>query len=85
MRTVFTGWYVGYAIAAVVIVIVVSLVGWILSLARRIHVQAQDIIDEVIEIKGTTALVPAVGKVNEKLVSIVNQCATARHALVGDE
>ena len=48
MRTVFTGWYVGYAIAAVVIIIVVSLVGWILSLARRIHVQAQDIIEEVV-------------------------------------
>ena len=42
-------------------------------------------LSEDVLLKGTTALVPAVGKVNEKLVSIVNQCATARHALVGDE
>ena len=79
-----TGWYVGYAVASVVIVLVVILVGWILSIANRINKQVGDIIGEIVEIQGTTELVPAVGKVNEKLVGIVNHAVTARKALVGE-
>jgi uncharacterized membrane protein (Fun14 family) len=79
-----TGWYVGYAIASVVIVLVVILVGWILSLASRINQQVTDVIVEITEIQGTTELVPAVGAVNEKLVGIVNSAAAAREALVGE-
>ena len=78
-----TGWYVGYVVASVVIVLVVILVGWILSLASRINKQVTAIVDEIAEIQGTTELVPAVGAVNEKLGGIVNHAATARKALVG--
>ena len=79
-----TGWYVGYAVASVVIVLVVILVGWILSLASRINKQVSDIVYEITEIKGNTELVPAVGQVNEKLVGIVDHAVTARKALVGE-
>lgn len=79
------GWYVGYAIASVLIVVVVMLVAWILSLARRIGTQVNTIVAEISEIKVTTAPIPAVGKLNASLGTVVNQAATARHALVGDE
>lgn len=82
---VLTGWYVGYIIASVVIVIVVGLVGWVLSLARRIGVQANDIALTVNEIRGTTAPVPLVGKLNEKLARVVEQAAAGRAALLGDD
>lgn len=85
MAVVLTGWYVGYAIASVVIVIVVSLVGWILGLARRIGVQAADVVAELAEIRVTTAPIPAVAQVNDHLTSIVNRAAAARAALVGEE
>ena len=79
------GWYVGYAIAAAVIVVVVMLVGWILSLARRIGTQVNDIVAELAEIRVTTAPIPAVAQLNDKLVGVVNHAATARKALVGEE
>lgn len=79
------GWYAGYAVASVVIVLVVVLIGWILSLASRINSQVSDIVTEIAEIKGTTAAVPAVGKVNESLGGIVNHAVAARKALVGEE
>jgi hypothetical protein len=84
MAVALTGWYVGYVVASAVIVVVVMLVGWILSLARKIGVQTQDILAEVQEIKVTTAAVPAVGKVNDNLVLIVDHAVAARKALVGE-
>jgi hypothetical protein len=85
MRTVLTGWYVGYAVAAVVIVAVVGLVGWILGLARRIGVQANAILAVVSEIRGTTAPIPTIAKLNEKLLRVVQHATTARTAIVGEE
>ncbi len=84
MEVSLSGWYVGYAVAAAVIVVVVALVGWILSLARRIGMQANAILTEVTEIKVTTAPIPAIAQVNDRLTAIVNQAVTARQTLVGD-
>ena len=84
MAVALTGWYVGYVVASAVIVVVVMLVGWILGLARRIGVQAQVILAEVQDIKVNTAAVPAVGKVNDNLVLIVDHAVAARKALVGE-
>jgi hypothetical protein len=78
------GWYAGYAVAAAVIVVVVMLVGWILSLARRIGTQVDDIVAELAAIRTTTEPIPAVGQVNAKLTNIVNTAAAARSALVGE-
>lgn len=81
----FTGWYVGYVVAATLIVVVVVLVGWLLSLARRVGVQANAIADVIGEIRGTTAPVPLVGTLNEKLARVVEQASTARVALLGED
>ena len=85
MRTVLTGWYVGYVIAAVVIVAVVALVGWILGLARRIGVQVNAIGGELRGIRETTGPVAAVGALNAKLTKVVEHAATARTALLSEE
>jgi hypothetical protein len=80
-----TGWYVGYIVAAAVIVVVVLLVGWLLSLARRVGIQANAIADVIGDIRGTTAPVPLVGSLNEKLARVVQQAAAARVTLLGDD
>lgn len=80
-----TGWYVGYIVAAAVIVVVVVLVGWLLSLARRVGTHANAIADLLGDIRGTTAPVPLVGSLNEKLARVVEQASTARVALLGGE
>lgn len=80
-----TGWYVGYVIAAAVIVVVVMLVGWILSLARRIGTQVNAIVAELQEIRSTTAPIPQVAVLNQKLGNVVNLAATAREAVIGAE
>lgn len=85
VNTVLTGWYVGYGIAAAVIVVVVCLVGWLLSLARRIGVQANAIVDALADIRATTAPIPLVAKLNRKLLHVVEQASTARVALLGEE
>jgi len=85
MGTVLTGWYVGYVVAAVVIVVLVGLVGWLLALARRIGVQAAAIVDALADIRRTTAPVPLVGKLNQKLLHVVQQAGTARVALLGED
>jgi len=85
METVLTGWYVGYVIAAAVIVVVVGLVGWLLSLARRIGVQAAAIVGVLADIRATTAPIPMVSKLNQKLLHVVEQASTARVALLGEE
>lgn len=85
MRTVLTGWYVGYVIAAVVIVAVVGLVGWILGLARRIGVQVNAIGGTITEIRETTAPIATLDALNAKLARVVEHAATARTALLDDE
>ncbi len=85
MAVVLTGWYVGYVIASAVILVVVALIGWILSLARRIGVQSQRIAGTVAEIRSTTAPIPTVKTLNEKLVHVVEQASAARVALIGED
>jgi hypothetical protein len=78
-----SGWYVGYIIAAVVIVVVVAMVGIILALVRRITALADDITDVLDDVRENTAAVPAVGTLNETLLSVVTHAAQARTALAG--
>ena len=79
-----TGWYVGYVIAAVVIVVVVAMVAIILASVRRISGVADDITGVLDDIRVNTVAVPAVGTLNQGLVSIVTHAAQARHALAGE-
>lgn len=78
-----TGWYVGYVIAAVVIVLVVALVAIILALVRRVTGLADDITDVLDDVRANTTAVPAVGTLNESLLSVVNHASQARQALAG--
>ena len=76
-----TGWYVGFAIAAVVIGIVVALVAAILNLARRIAIQAQAV-DEQLELARTaTNVIGDVPAVNAGLQDIAECCIAARGVL----
>ena len=78
-----SGWYAGYVIAAVLIVVVVALVAIILALVRRISGVADDITDVLDDIRANTATIPAVGALNENLLSVVTHAAQARTALAG--
>jgi hypothetical protein len=78
-----SGWYVGYIIAAVVIVVVVAMVAIILALVRRISTVADEITDVLDDIRVNTVAVPAVGALNDGLVSVVTHAAQARTALAG--
>ncbi len=83
MESVLTGWYVGYVIAALVIVAVVALVGWILGLARRIGVQVNAIAGTIREIRETTAPISTISTLNEKLGNVVRHAARARSGVQG--
>ena len=78
-----SGWIVGYIIAAVVIVVVVAMVAIILALVRRISALADDITDVLDDVRENTVAVPAVGTLNESLLSVVTHAAQARTALAG--
>lgn len=78
-----SGWYVGYIIAAVVIVVVVAMVAIILALVRRIGGVADDITEVLDEIRVNTVTIPAVGALNDNLLSVVTHAAQARTALAG--
>jgi hypothetical protein len=79
-----SGWYVGYVIAAAVIVVVVAMVAIILALVRRIGGLADDITDVLDDVRENTVSIPAVGTLNESLVSVVTHAAQARTALAGE-
>jgi hypothetical protein len=81
LATVLTGWYIGFAIAIVVIGIVVILVSAILVLARRIGEQAIEIELGLDSARGRTLPLWDVANVNEHLNQIVRRAATARSVL----
>ena len=79
-----SGWYVGFVIAAAIIVVVVAMVAIILALVRRIGGLADDITDVLDGVRENTVSLPAVGTLNESLVSVVTHAAQARLALAGE-
>ncbi len=78
-----SGWYVGYAITAVIIAIVVVLVATILGLARRIGVQALAIEESLENSRVHTLPLWDVDKVNSGVRSIIKSASQARHSLGG--
>jgi hypothetical protein len=80
---VLTGWYVGYAIAAVIITVVVILVGAILALARRIGVQAAEVTAALDEARINTLPLWEVDKINTGVRSIIRSAEQARQVLGG--
>ncbi len=78
-----TGWYVGFAIAAVTITAVVVLVGAILGLARIIARQAVEITAGLEQSRLNTLALWDVDLVNKSIVGINRNAAKARTALEG--
>jgi ABC-type multidrug transport system fused ATPase/permease subunit len=76
-----TGWYIGFAVAIVVIAIVVICVSAILVLARRIGQQAMAIEESLDEGRANTLALWNVANVNEQLGQIVRRAAAARSVL----
>lgn len=79
-----TGWYVGFAIAAVTITAVVVLVGLILGLARIIARQAAEITRGLDDSRINTMALWDVDVVNRSIVGINRNAAKARAALEGE-
>jgi len=82
---VLTGWYVGYAITAVIITIVVVLVAIILGLARRIGVQAEQITRSLDQARINTLPLWDVDKINGGVRSIIRSAQEARAVLGGGQ
>lgn len=82
-EAVLTGWYVGFVIATLVIIVVVILAGMILALARRIGVQAEAITEALDRGRINSLPLWEVDKVNEELRLIVRDCEQARAVLGG--
>ncbi len=78
-----TGWYVGFAIAAVTITAVVVLVGIILGLARIIARQAVEITGALEQSRLNTIALWDVDQINRAVVGINRNAAKARGALEG--
>jgi len=81
---VLTGWYWGFAIAAVLIAVVVILVADILALARKIGTQALDITGALNDSRENTQPLWEVEKVNDSIRGIIKDAQQARIALGGD-
>lgn len=73
-----TVWYVSYAIAGLVITLVVILVAIILTQARRIAVQAEKITASLEQTRLNTLPMWDVATVNEGLTNIVGSAQAAR-------
>jgi len=82
-EAVLTGWWVGYVIGAVIITVVVALVAAILTLARRIGLQALAITDALNDARVHTLPLWEISKVNTGLRAIVGGAAQARGVLEG--
>ncbi|MGH8884022.1 MAG: hypothetical protein ACRDYX_02365 [Egibacteraceae bacterium] len=77
------GWYLGIAIAFLVIVVVVAIVSAILTLAARISQQAQTAIQGLEQVRINTAPLAGVDATNSCGLAILKACQTARGALGG--
>lgn len=78
---VLTGWYVGWAIGGVVVLVVVVLVAGILSYARRIADQAQEITAALEDTRENTDPLWAVVDVNRDLERAVGGRPGPPHVL----
>jgi len=77
----YTGWYVGLAVAAGVVVIVVVLVGLILMLAHKISEQAMQITLGLDDSRANTWPLWQVSKVDDAVKTVTRQAAQARGLL----
>lgn len=76
-----TGWYVGYAITFVIIVLVVILVATILTLARRIGLQAFEIEKSLEQSRANTEALWELNVVNDGVSDLIGHASAIRQSL----
>ncbi len=81
--TEYVGWYVGLGIGFLIVSVVVVLVALILSLAKRIGIQAKEGIDLMDEARETTLPVWEIQKINGSATAIWRAAESARRLLGG--
>ncbi|MGH9125819.1 MAG: hypothetical protein ACRDZ8_13990 [Acidimicrobiales bacterium] len=81
MGVVLTGWYGAFAVAIVIIGIVVFFVGWILQFAGKIAAQASRVNANLGAIAASTEAIGDVSTVNSGLKDIAESCIVARQVL----
>jgi len=81
----YTDWYIGFALAFIVIVVVVVIVATILTLASRIADQARAAGAGVDVVRAqTTSLDNGVGQVNDSAIRILHMVRALRKIVVGE-
>jgi hypothetical protein len=81
LAVVLSGWYLGFAVAVVIIGIVVYFVGWILQFAGKIANAANSVNANLAAIAASTEVIGGVPTVNSGLKDIAESCITARQVL----
>lgn len=76
-----TGWVVGIAIGVVVVLVVAVLVITLITAASRIHAEAQQAIDTLKKVRGSTESLHGVDQVNNAAVGILRGAGAARETL----
>ena len=82
-KEVLTSWWVGFAIATVVLVVVVALIAAILRLAQHIGWQARTAVGRLDDIRKNTLPLWDIQQTNFKLQEIVEGVGQAHDALRG--
>jgi hypothetical protein len=78
-----TGWYIGLALGAVVVVVAVVIVLTILALANRIAVQAETAKGAVGVVREQTDELGGIARINDSGVRILHAARALRKAAVG--
>ena len=84
IASTYSDWYIGMALAFIVIVVVVIIVAIILTMAARIADQAEAALEGVDKVRAqTTSLADGVDRVNDSAVRILHTARTLRKVAVG--
>jgi len=76
-----TAWVVGISLGVVVVLVVVVLVLTLIAAASRIHAQAQQAIETLQKVRGSTDPLHGVDAVNNAAVGILTGAQAARETL----
>jgi hypothetical protein len=78
-----SGWYVGMALGIAVILVAAAIVVTIVVLARRIAEQARTSVAGVDTVRGQTAELPNIARINDSGVRILHSARALRKVAVG--
>jgi hypothetical protein len=78
-----TGWWVGLGLGIVVIAVAAAIVITIVVLARRIAAQARGAVEGVDVVRGQTAELEGVARINDSGVRILHSARALRKVAVG--